>query len=197
MAVDTAPPERAVTRRDELADLLGPMARVAGERSVRFVESEPRVEVVAESNRLPWTRAVVAALAVDLAGALELPAMGVLVAVLAARALGAAAIAGHWYPVFNRFRGGAGLATGSGVVLALIPVPGIIGLAVGALAISRIKSSGHSALIGIIVTLVIAALIRSDWPVGAEWPAMVSAVGVAAALFAKAAAQGWKPGRKD
>ena len=89
------------------------------------------------------------------------------------------------------------MATGSGVVLALIPIPGIIGLAVGAGAISKTKSSGHSALIGIIVILVLAALIRSDWPIGAEWPAMVSSVGVAAALFAKAAAQGWKPGRKD
>ena len=35
---------------------------------------------------------------------------------------GAAAIIGHMFPVFRRFRGGKGVATGSGVLLALHPV---------------------------------------------------------------------------
>ena len=104
---------------------------------------------------------------------------------------GGAAIFGHWYPIFSGFRGGAGLATGTGVVLALIPIPGIIGIVVGITAIWRLQSSGHAALIGVIVILALAV------PFGAEWPAMVSTVGVAAFLFAKAIARGWKPGPKD
>ncbi|MDA1279438.1 MAG: glycerol-3-phosphate acyltransferase [Chloroflexi bacterium] len=110
---------------------------------------------------------------------------------------GGAAVVGHWYPVFNRFRGGAGLASAIGVVLALIPVPGIIGLAAGGTALWKLKSSGHSALVGLIVILAAAALIRADWPLGAEWPAIVSSAAVAAVIFARAAARGWKPGRKD
>ena len=35
---------------------------------------------------------------------------------------GAAAIVGHMFPVFRRFRGGKGVATGSGVLLALFPI---------------------------------------------------------------------------
>jgi glycerol-3-phosphate acyltransferase PlsY len=35
---------------------------------------------------------------------------------------GAAAIIGHMFPVFRRFRGGKGVATGSGVLLALHPL---------------------------------------------------------------------------
>jgi acyl phosphate:glycerol-3-phosphate acyltransferase len=110
---------------------------------------------------------------------------------------GTAAIIGHWYPVFNKFKGGAGLAAGAGAVVALMPVGGFIGVIVGMLVIAKIKSSGHGALTGLIVILLVTFLVDSDWPVGAEWPAMASAVGIAIILFARAATRGWKPGRKD
>lgn len=42
---------------------------------------------------------------------------------------GAAAIAGHMFPVFRRFRGGKGVATGSGVLLVVQPI--LAPLAVG------------------------------------------------------------------
>jgi glycerol-3-phosphate acyltransferase PlsY len=110
---------------------------------------------------------------------------------------GWAAVAGHWYPVFNRFRGGAGLASAAGVVVALMPIAGVTGLILGMLVIAKVKSSGHGALVGVITMVGISALIDADWPVGAEWPAMASAVGLAILLFARAASRGWKPGRKD
>lgn len=110
---------------------------------------------------------------------------------------GTAAIVGHWYPIFNRFKGGAGLASGAGVVIALMPLAGLIGIILGMAVIAKVKSSGHGALTGLIVILIAAALIDADWPVGSEWPASVAAIGVAIILFGRAAARGWKPGRKN
>jgi glycerol-3-phosphate acyltransferase PlsY len=80
---------------------------------------------------------------------------------------GTAAIIGHWYPLFNRFKGGAGLASAAGAVVAMMPVAGLIGLILGMLVIARVKSSGHGALTGLIVIVVSAFLIDADWPLGA------------------------------
>ena len=110
---------------------------------------------------------------------------------------GFAAVLGHWYPVFNRFRGGAGLASGAGVAIALLPLPGLIGVTLGMLVIAKIKSSGHGALTGLVTILIAAVLIDNDWPLGAEWPAMAAMVVLAFIIFGRAAARGWKPGRKD
>ena len=104
---------------------------------------------------------------------------------------GAAAVIGHWYPIFNRFKGGAGLATGAGVVLGLMPLAGITGIIAGILMIAWVKSSAHGALTGLIVILLLAI------PFGYQWPAMVASSMLAAVLFAKAVTRGWKPGRKD
>ncbi len=104
---------------------------------------------------------------------------------------GSAAIVGHWYPIFNRFKGGAGLATGAGVVTGLMPLAGITGIIAGMLVIAWVKSSAHGALTGLIVILLLAI------PFGYQWPAMVASLILATALFSKAAIQGWKPGPKD
>lgn len=58
---------------------------------------------------------------------------------------GLAAVVGHCYPVFHRFRGGKGVATAVGVVLFTIPVGGLVlvliwGAGVGATRISAIGS---------------------------------------------------------
>jgi hypothetical protein len=65
------------------------------------------------------------------------------------------------------------------------------------LVIAKLKSSGHGALTGLITILIAAALIDADWPLDAEWPAMAATVVLALILFGRAAARGWKPGRKD
>lgn len=61
-----------------------------------------------------------------------------------ALAYGAAAIIGHVFSAFLRFRGGKGVATAAGVFLALAPVAVLIALAVWAVAVwqSRMVSLG-------------------------------------------------------
>lgn len=75
---------------------------------------------------------------------------------------GAAAIVGHMFPVTRRFRGGKGVATGSGVLLVVHPI--IAPLAVGVWwAVSR--STGKAALGSVIaVVLVPIALVIDGAP---------------------------------
>lgn len=58
-------------------------------------------------------------------------------------AVGAAAIVGHVYSVFVRFRGGKGVATAAGVVLALAPIPLLISFAIWAVVL---KATGYVSL---------------------------------------------------
>ena len=57
-------------------------------------------------------------------------------------AAGAAAIVGHWHPVFLRFRGGAGLATAVGAGIGLTLFPGAVGLALAVLMVALIRNTG-------------------------------------------------------
>lgn len=60
---------------------------------------------------------------------------------------GLAAIMGHIWPVFLKFRGGKGIATGAGVLLALAPVTTILALLVwlGVVSLTRLVSAGSLA----------------------------------------------------
>jgi glycerol-3-phosphate acyltransferase PlsY len=78
-------------------------------------------------------------------------------------AFGMAALIGHLFPIFSGFRGGKGVATGLGIVLALFPLGAILSLAVFviALLISQYMSLG-SLLAGISFPLFVMFLEPAD-----------------------------------
>jgi glycerol-3-phosphate acyltransferase PlsY len=60
---------------------------------------------------------------------------------------GAAAVAGHMFPVWLRFKGGKGVATGLGVMLAVTPWVGLLGLAMWIATVYFTRYSSLAALV--------------------------------------------------
>ena len=75
----------------------------------------------------------------------------------------AAAITGHMYPVFLRFRGGAALATAIGGIVTIVPIAGGIGLASGLVLLAVLRSTGHAAAIGVTIIVIAAFLLDVSW----------------------------------
>jgi acyl phosphate:glycerol-3-phosphate acyltransferase len=95
---------------------------------------------------------------------------------------GAAAIAGHMYPVFRRFRGGKGVATGSGVLLVLYPIIAPLAVAVWWVVT---KVTGKAALGSVVaVVLVPVALVIDGAP---AWE-FLAVAGICALIVVKHAA---------
>lgn len=81
-----------------------------------------------------------------------------------AYALGVAALLGHMLPVWRRFKGGKGVATGAGAMLVLFPLI-TLGLAVVWVLVARVLHKASLASITVAVAYpVLAALTRVAWP---------------------------------
>jgi glycerol-3-phosphate acyltransferase PlsY len=91
-------------------------------------------------------------------------------------AIGAAAIAGHVFSVFVRFRGGKGVATAAGVVVALAPLPVLVSFIVW---VGVVKLTGYVSL-GSMLGAVVFPL--AAWIVGVTNPWVIP-VGVVLAGF--------------
>lgn len=94
----------------------------------------------------------------------------------------AAALLGHWLPLFMRFRGGAGLATAIGSGVALAPLLALIAGAVGLVSVVLWRRTVESAAVGYGVMVVAAFLLDADWQAVAAAFALVAAVGVRALI---------------
>lgn len=71
---------------------------------------------------------------------------------------GLLAVVGHCYPVFHRFRGGKGVATGGGVILGVAPLV-LIGLGfVYALLVRVTKFSSAGSLVSVLISLPLSAI---------------------------------------
>ena len=81
-----------------------------------------------------------------------------------ASAVAAAAVLGHCYPVYLRFRGGKGVATGIGVFAALSPWAALTGALayLAAFAFTKISAVGSFALLAGV--LAVSALSAPPWP---------------------------------
>ena len=73
------------------------------------------------------------------------------------------AIVGHWLPVFMRFKGGAGLATGLGVGVALLGWWGLIPTVAGLAVLPFIKDGPRSAAVMFAVAVVVGLATGPQW----------------------------------
>lgn len=80
--------------------------------------------------------------------------------------LGLIAIIGHCFPIWLKFKGGKGVATTLGVLLAAVPVAGVAACGVWLAAAFLFKISSLAALIAIGSAPVVAFFIYGAWPAG-------------------------------
>jgi glycerol-3-phosphate acyltransferase PlsY len=104
-------------------------------------------------------------------------------------AVGAAAILGHVFPVYLRFKGGKGVATSLGVVLGLWPfytIAGVITFAIWAIIVKTSRYISLGSIVGAIVfPLLLAAAIAAvpAWHFGTLWPLVAAAAALGAVLI--------------
>ncbi|MDI6449611.1 glycerol-3-phosphate 1-O-acyltransferase PlsY [Anaerobaca lacustris] len=99
-------------------------------------------------------------------------------------AVGVAAILGHVFPVYLRFKGGKGVSTSFGVGLGLWPyftVAALIALLVWLLCAATwryVSLASICASITFPVTLAIAVAAKPDWPLATLWPLLIAATAI-------------------
>jgi acyl phosphate:glycerol-3-phosphate acyltransferase len=101
---------------------------------------------------------------------------------------GAACVLGHLFPVWLKFKGGKGVATGFGVVLGFWPVYTLAGLIGGAFFVIMVLAYRYISLASMTSAVVFVAAVvwlgrwRHTWPTYLEWNDLGPLVGAAAAL---------------
>jgi len=68
-------------------------------------------------------------------------------------AAGFAAVVGHCYPVFHKFKGGKGVATGAGVLLFTVPLAAVIELALWGTIVKLTKTASIGSLVILVITI--------------------------------------------
>jgi len=68
-------------------------------------------------------------------------------------AAGFAAVVGHCYPVYHRFKGGKGVATGGGVLLFTVPVAAVIEITLWALVVWATKTASIGSMVIVVITI--------------------------------------------
>ena len=96
--------------------------------------------------------------------------------------VGCAAITGHIFPVYLKFKGGKGMSTCLGVVLGLFPyytLPGIISFAIWALCLLLWRYVSLASIISAVIfpfSLIVAILLQDSWAFSSLWPLIVVAL---------------------
>ena len=68
-------------------------------------------------------------------------------------AAGFAAVIGHCYPIFHRFKGGKGVATGGGVLLFTVPIAALIEISIWAIVVKLTKTASIGSLVIVVITI--------------------------------------------
>ena len=68
-------------------------------------------------------------------------------------AAGLAAVIGHCYPIFHRFKGGKGVATGGGVLLFTVPIAALIEIATWAVVVRLTKTASIGSMVIVVITI--------------------------------------------
>jgi glycerol-3-phosphate acyltransferase PlsY len=85
---------------------------------------------------------------------------------------GLAAVIGHCYPVFHRFKGGKGVATGSGVLLFVIPLVAIASTILWAIIVKLTRTASIASLIMTVIAVPL-AIWRGVEGLGLVWLALM------------------------
>jgi glycerol-3-phosphate acyltransferase PlsY len=97
----------------------------------------------------------------------------------AAYALGAAAVVGHVFPVWQRLRGGKGVATGGGIAAVMVPITFAVLVALW-FAISRVSGKASVASIVIVALLPVGVAVERR-----EWWEVAAVVGICVLVMAR------------
>ena len=106
------------------------------------------------------------------AATLLLDALKGMVVILIAKAIGAPegvlwtlavlSVVGHCFSIFLAFEGGKGVATGFGVLLAMMPIPALIAIAVWGISSKGLKIVSLSSLIGLVAFVIASYMMYPD-----------------------------------
>lgn len=66
---------------------------------------------------------------------------------------GLTAVIGHCYPLFHRFRGGKGVATGGGVLLFTVPIAAVIEITAWGLVVWATKTASIGSMVIVVITI--------------------------------------------
>jgi len=97
-------------------------------------------------------------------------------------AVGCAAIIGHIFPVYLRFKGGKGVATSLGVVLGLYPyytIPGILALIIWVMVVlvwRYISLASITASVVFPISLIVSIAVFGEWRLVQLWPLIIVAL---------------------
>ncbi len=74
------------------------------------------------------------------------------------------AVVGHCYPLFHRFKGGKGIATGLGVVIWASPLAALILLVIWGALVKLTKVAAIGSLVVVVAAIPLLVLLDVDWP---------------------------------